>query len=300
LVLLNPAVFFLSGAWGQIDSILTLFLVLSFRQLLRNDRIGAGALFGLAIAFKWQALIYGPVLAAGYLLTMRRNRDLVHTALGVVAALAVLFLVGLPFQGDQGALWMLQRFVNAAGGYDYASVEAYNFLSLAGGNWAPADRKFLLGINYKQFGTVAIVLVVCASLWMQYRCARLSLHYRRPAMENQGILYLAAGLCMFGIFTFGHYMHERYVFPVIVLLLFAFVYYREPRLLLCAMALSVVLFLNEMSAMYVVSEMAMSVVRSGREHQDTVLLCSFMEVLTFVYFLWVVLTMDIHGEEVAE
>ena len=193
---------------------------------------------------------------------------------------------------------MLRRFVNAAGGYDYASVEAYNFLSLAGGNWAPADRAMLFGITYKQFGTVAIVLSVIAAMWLQFRCARLSLLRNRPAMENQGILYLAAGLCMFGIFTFGHYMHERYVFPVILLLLFAFVYYRESRLLLCALALSVVLFLNEMSAMYVVSDMAMAVVRSGREHQDLVMLCSFAEVLTFIYFTWVVVTMDIHGEEV--
>lgn len=296
-VILNPAVFFLSGAWGQIDSILTLFLLLSFLQLLRGDRIGAGALFGLAITFKWQALIYGPVLAAGYLLTMRRNRDILHTLLGVLSAFAVIFVVGLPFQGNQGPLWMLQRFLNAAGGYDYASVEAYNFMALCGGNWVRADQSFLFGLSYKQFGTAAIILSVVAALWMQFAAARRSLLEDRPAMENTGILFLAAALCMFGIFTFGHYMHERYVFPVILLLLFAFVYYGEARLLLCALMLSAVLFLNEMSAMYVVSNMAMDVVRSGREHVDTVRLCAFAEVLTFLYFVWVTLTMDIHGEE---
>ena len=296
-VVLNPAVFFLSGAWGQIDSILTLFLLLSFLALLRGNRIGAGALFGLAITFKWQALIYGPVLAAGYLLTLRRNRDIIHTVLGVVAAFAVIFVVGLPFQGNQGPLWMIERFLNAAGGYDYASVEAYNFLALCGGNWARADQKFLLGITYKQFGKAAIILSVVAALALQFVSARRSLVLNRPAMENRGILFLAAAFCMFGIFTFGHYMHERYVFPVILLLLFAFVYYRESRLLLCALLLSLVLFLNEMSAMYVVSNMAMSVVRSGREHTETMRLCALAEVLTFLYFTWVVMTMDIHREE---
>lgn len=296
-VILNPAVFFLSGAWGQIDSILTLFLLLSFRFLLRGQRIGAGAFFGLAITFKWQALIYGPVLAAGYLLTLRRNRDILHTVLGVLAAFAVIFLVGLPFQGDQGPLWMINRFLNAAGGYDYASVEAYNFMALCGGNWARADQQFLLGITYKQFGTVAIVLFVAAALWLQFVTARRSLLKNRPPMENAGVLFLAAALCMFGIFTFGHYMHERYVFPVLLLLLFAFVYYRDSRLLLCVMILSVVLFLNEMSAMYVVSNIAMDVVRSGREHVETMRLCAFAEVLSCLYFVWVVFTMDIHGEE---
>lgn len=296
-VILNPAVLYLSGAWGQIDSILTLFLLLSFLRLLRGDRIVAGALFGLAITFKWQALIYGPVLAAGYLLTMRRNRDILATALGVLAAFAVIFLVGLPFQGDQGPLWMLDRFLNAAGGYDYASVEAYNFLALCGGNWARADQEFLFGISFKAFGTAAIVLAVLCSIGMQFVSARRSLLQYRPAMENQGILFLAAALCMYAIFTFGHYMHERYVFPVILLLLFAFVYYREARLLLCALVLSSVLFLNEMSAMYVVSNMAMDVVRSGREHVETMRLCAFAEVLSFLYFVWVILTMEEAGEE---
>lgn len=300
LVVLNPAVLFLSGAWGQIDSVLTLFLLLSFRRLLKGDRIGAGALFGLAIAFKWQALIYGPVLAAGYLLSLRNNRDILHTFLGVLAAFAVLFLVGLPFQGDQGPLWMIGRFMNAAGGYDYASVEAYNFLALCGGNWAPSGRTMLWGITYKQFGTAAIAAAVLLALWMQYRLARHSLLRQTPPMADQGILYLAAAFCMYMIFTFGHYMHERYVFPVILLLLFAFAFYKDGRLLLCAMLLSAVLFLNEMCAMYVVSDVAMSVVRSGREHNNVVRLCALAETASFLYFAWVCRTMDWRGEGAEE
>ena len=90
---------------------------------------------------------------------------------------------------------------------------------------------------------------------------------------------------MYGIFTFGHYMHERYVFPVMLLLIFVFLLTRDPRFLLCSMLLSAVLFLNEMSAMYVISRLASSVVRGGREHNAVVAACSAMETLSYIYFV---------------
>ena len=49
--------------------------------------------------------------------------------------------------------------------------------------------------------------------------------------------------------------------------------------------LSAVLFLNEMTAMYVISKLASAVVRGGREHNAVVAACSAMETLSFVYFV---------------
>ncbi|MBR6208992.1 MAG: DUF2029 domain-containing protein [Oscillospiraceae bacterium] len=286
LVVFNPAAVVLSGAWGQIDSILTLLLILSFRELLRDRRISAGALYGLAIMIKWQALIYGPVLAMAYLLHIRSRRDAAETALGVVSAVAVMILISLPFRGSQSLFWFVERFLNAAGGYDYASVEAYNFLALIGGNWAPAGRKLLGLISYKALGTVGIVLSVAAALAYQIQSARRSRIGEWEA-DHPGVLFLAAALCMYGIFTFGHYMHERYVFPVVFLLLFAFVETREDKLLFCSLLLSVVLFLNEVTAMYVISQLASAAVRSTREHNAVVRTCSLAETVSFFLFVHV-------------
>ena len=289
LVIVQPAGVVLSGAWGQIDSILTLFLVLSFLELIRGRRVSAGALYGLAIMFKWQALMFGPVLAAAYLLHLNGKKAVRDTVLGVLAAVAVIFVFTLPFKGSQGLLWFVGRFLNAAGGYDYASVEAYNFLALLDGNWAPAGNAMLLGIPFKTFGTVAIVLSVYLAIHVQARDAwigRKSPGYDDPA----GTLFLAAGGCMYMIFTFGHYMHERYVYPVILLLLFAFVFTRERRFLFCSLLLSVVVFLNEMTAMFVISNLASAAVRSTREHRAVVSVCSLAETISFLYFAWVMIS----------
>jgi Gpi18-like mannosyltransferase len=282
LIIFNPAAVMLSGAWGQIDSILTLFLLLSFTQLLRGHRIPAGAIFGLAIMIKWQALIYGPVLAAAYLLRIRTRRDSWETAGAVGAAVFVMLLISLPFKGDQGLFWFVSKFINSAGGYDYASVEAYNFLALCGGNWAPSSRNILPGLSFKSFGLIAVVLSVMISVWFLW------LDSRKAASENQDgeayALFLAAAFCMYMIFTFGHYMHERYVFPVIVLLMAVFIYTREKKFLFCALLLSVTVFLNEMTAMYVISNLASAVVRGGREHSDVVRICSAAETISFLWF----------------
>ena len=282
LAVFNPAAVILSGAWGQIDSILTLLLLLSFSELIEGRRISAGAIYGLAIMTKWQALIYGPVLAAEYILSIRNKDDAFRTVSGVIAALLVIFTVSLPFRGDQSFFWVIGRFLNSAGGYDYASVEAYNFLALCGGNWKSAELPLIPGVlSYKTFGTAAIVLAVALSIAMQV------VSRRREGGETlcarPECLLIPAAFCMFMIFTFGHYMHERYVFPVMALLVFAYIATQDKRLLAASMLLSVVLSLNEATAMYVVSNAAASAVRGTQQHQIVTGVCSLFEVLTFFY-----------------
>lgn len=280
LTVFNPAALFLSGAWGQIDSILTLLLLLAFVSLTEGKRIPGGLFYGLAIMVKWQALIYGPVLAAAYLLGVHSQRDAMETAGAVLSALLVIFLISLPFKGDQSPLWILGRFFHAAGGYDYASIEAYNFQALCGGNWTPASNDLLPGISYRTLGTIAIILAVAFSLYILWQGRNTGLPGDPPS------LYIAAAFCMYMIFTFGHYMHERYVFPTIFLLSVAFILTRNEKFLLCSLLLSVVLFLNEMTAMYVISDLASAVVRGGREHQAVVTLCAEAETVSFIIFAW--------------
>ena len=284
LVLFQPAAVVLSGAWGQIDSILTLLLLLTFVLLQKKRPVLAGAVYGLAVMTKWQALIYGPVLAAAYLLHISTKKDVLKTVLAVLSAFAVILLVSFPFKGSQGYFWVVGRFLNAAGGYDYASVEAYNFQALLGGNWTAAAKELLPGITYKRIGLFAIALAVVSALLYQGREAVL-VPRRTQWEESPATLYLASSFCMYAVFTFGHYMHERYVFPVILLLLFAFVYTRRGGFLFSALLLSVVLFLNEVTAMFVVSQMAMSAVRSTPEHQAVVRICSLAETASFFVFM---------------
>ena len=311
LVFLNPALLFLSGAWGQIDSILTLWLVASFLLLLDRkpgafdrNRILSGAVFGLAVMTKWQALMFGPIYAIAHLFLIRWGEkeaweDLRDTVLSALSALGIILIIALPFRGDAGLLWFVERFITASAHYDYATVEAYNYFAFCGANWKPAGEYIIPKLlTFKQFGTIAICLAIICGFMTVLRRYQSERQIGRHLHEDQGFLFVAASLTMALIFTFGHYMHERYVVPILVMLLFAYAYYKDRRLLLVALLFTVTTFLNEMMAQYVVSNGAIDVIRGGREHNTVLRFWSGVEVMVCMYFCYVVADMihDLKGK----
>lgn len=451
LIVLNPAAVYLSGAWGQIDSILTVlllgaFLLLNMSREKPYYRLFAGLLYGVAILMKWQALIFGPVLVLMYLMTgadqLGTKRFAGHVLWSFAAmfgALGVLALGSLLFRGEgMSFFWMVERFRSASGGYDYASIEAYNFFALFGGNWAAAgnalfggadpgemllrtnelfsktalvigfpvlivrawnemrERKegepnraffefvsaavitgllmliafvaksatadmigangvlralasfplhgllmlvlfgyiahrergekglfdwikaggatvvgvltllaslcvflitYLLGAFIRMFGgtltwhTAGVIGIVAAGVltialfflyWFKQKRARYSLYV------NRGLIFLLAACFCVWVFTFGHYMHERYIFPALFLLIFAYAYDRDPGKLAAVCMLSVTTFMNEMMAMFVVSDGAKDLIRGGAIHNQLIAVISLLEFCAAMYLTAVV------------
>ncbi|MDD4312078.1 MAG: glycosyltransferase family 39 protein, partial [Eubacteriales bacterium] len=243
----TPTLMFVSGAWGQIDSALALLIALVILLLQKDKRILAGAVYGLAILMKPQALMFGPILAVAFVLDIIDDREqwakkLWQTALAVAAALAVIFALALPFQGSQGPLWLIEKYSSTATSYHYVSIEAFNFGSLFGWNWKTADT-LILWMPYYKFGMGMIILSVLFSSALYY--------FGRK--KSHGALFLSAGLAVLLIFTFGHYMHERYMLPALLLILIAYLYYGDRRLLAVFGGLTITSFLNATCAYYVVN-----------------------------------------------
>ena len=66
----------------------------------------------------------------------------------------------------------------------------------------------------------------------------------------KGALPLAMAYTLAGIFTFGHYMHERYVFPALMLIALAYVFYNDRRLIWAYFAYAATLLVNCIAAFY--------------------------------------------------
>ena len=99
----NPLMLFDTGVWKQIDGAFALPLVLCFVLLEQRRYLPAAVLYGVALAIKPQALLFGPVLAVCYLAAITLEKDRLR-AFGRCfggAALALLppLLTGLPFFG---------------------------------------------------------------------------------------------------------------------------------------------------------------------------------------------------------
>ena len=274
---LNPVLMFVSGAWGQIDTLLTLLLVLTCHFFLRDQKILAGAIYGVAILFKPQALMLGPILAVAYLadcFTPNWKRALTDAALAVAAALAALFVLSLPFKSTQPWDWLVEKYQSTAASYPYASIEAFNLFSMLGGNWKAVEST-VLGLPFSFWGPVGIGLSVAFSAVLYW-------FGRKSRAGRDAALYLAGAVLIAGVFTLGHYMHERYLIPALMLLMMAYLCCRDRRVLVAYGALSVSALLNVLAAMYIINR----TYARGAGYELVTFLGSLIEVASFAYLAY--------------
>ncbi|MGN8231380.1 glycosyltransferase 87 family protein, partial [Paenibacillus polymyxa] len=223
----NPAVFINSTFWGQVDSFFTM-LIVGMIVLLVENRVGWSAvLFTVAVLMKPQGIIYGPVL----FFELLRQRKIQPWLLSIGGAVVTTILVILPFSWGQEPLWLLDLYKGTVGEYPYASVNAYNFFALIGGNYTQ-DTTTLFLFSYHTWGMICIVLVTLFTWWMYIRS-------RKPQFAAAAALVLIAG-----VFTFASSMHERYLFPAAALAVLAYLYLRDHRFLWLAGGFSLTIFLN--------------------------------------------------------
>ncbi|WP_404520644.1 MULTISPECIES: glycosyltransferase 87 family protein [unclassified Paenibacillus] len=259
----NPAVFINSTFWGQVDSFFTL-LIVGMVVLLVENRVGwSTVLFTIAVLMKPQGIIYGPIL----FFELLRQRKVQPWLLAVGAAVVTTILVVLPFSWGQEPLWLLDLYKGTVGEYPYASVNAYNFFALIGGNYTQ-DTTTLFLFSYHTWGMIGIVLVTLFTWWM-YACSG------KPEFVAAAALVQIAG-----VFTFASSMHERYLFPAAALAVLAYLYLRDRRFLWLAGGFSFTIFLNTFDIFY----------SSNSQDSYGVILCvtSLLNVLLFGYLVKVV------------
>ncbi len=268
LVIFNPAIAFISGGWGQVDMIPAVML-LGVIYLFDTDRLElAGLLYGAAIITKPQSLMVGPLLAVAYFAKVhdKGKKYALRTAAAVLLAVAAIFIISMPFKGTQKSnLWFVEKLIGTATSYPYASIEAFNMQALLGGNWKDASAP-LLGLSYEAWGTIMIAL----------SCVITSIGYIRSRDKRYSLALCSAAL-LSAIFTFGQYMHERYVFPVLPLLMAAFLMSGDRRLMRSYMVYSCGLLLNVIAAFIVVTDASLR----GSEYNVIIVIGSIVNILAF-------------------
>lgn len=269
LVAFTPIFAYISGAWGQIDQVLALTLIVPIILLYDRRPVTAGLIYGFSIIMKPQALMCGPLFAAAYFLyifngspykkaqlrkgtakLLKIKKDtpalrIYETVFAVLAAFGVLIFFSLIFKGNQPAFWLVKKYYGTATSYDYATVNAYNFWALKGKNWYSLDPSIngQAAVNIKTMGYAAMGASVLVSIGL-YVFA--SLKHK----NCKGALPMLMALMLSGIYTFGHFMHERYVFPAFMLIMLAYVYYNDWRLLVVYLIYTATILVNCIAAFY--------------------------------------------------
>lgn len=234
--LFNPASIFLTSIWGQWDPVSTCLVLLALLLLLRGSPEWSLPVLTHAALIKPQLGLLAPLFAVAFLLRYllphgqfgaRHGapveplaRSLRRALVAVVASLAILLLVPLPFDVGPPPLptrWTLpERIAYALNQHWSTSRGAFNFWTTPLGglfNERPLkhgdDQRWLLGLTYQVWGALLFGVAYLTAL------AR---YWRR---RTDAALVWAFAAVTFAMFMLLTRVRERYLFPALVFLALA-------------------------------------------------------------------------------
>lgn len=318
----NPATVLNSAAWGQMDSVLCILLLCVAMYAVQGKWKAVLPLYVVAVLIKPQALMLGPLGLTFVLISWIRNRA---SRKQIITGTGISFLVLaagiIPFSINQKWDWLIQLYIKTLGSYPYATVNTANLYYVLGGNWSAVNAKahilapIVLGIlcagygiwwylrarrqKYRiietlisgAFALCFMILGITQASWAWTGGTAMVFAFvvvLSPAVRSGDIRLLPwlGGLLFILLYVFGVKMHERYIFPALLLLSFAWVLNRDRRILYVILFFTFTLFTNE----WIVLDNS---IRLGSElghlNNDTVWfadLISILNIIGSIYAVW--------------
>lgn len=242
-ILFNPAFFYNSALWGQIDSIPVFFILLSLYSLFyTNKYLLSTFFFVLGILVKPTVLVYLPVYFIFFLNKYKIFKFLKSALFGAI----IFYLTFLPFLNALNnpllPISIFSEKIMAAQSLPYVTNGAFNFWVLIKGFAGLKDTSpFLFGISYRLWGYLITgfftVFVLLSSLRKQG--SRLDTRLRGYDISRY---FYATFLIAFAAFLFLTKMHERYSMLLLPFLLLAA--FKNRALFKWYVILSLISFLN--------------------------------------------------------
>ena len=251
----NPAIIFNVAVWGQFDAIYTFFLLLSLIFALKRKPEMSAVVFAVALLTKPQGIALLPLIA----LLIFKKDGLKRLFTSIIAFIATIFIVILPFEWSNPVTFLSNIYFGAYTGYQYTSINAFNLWGMFG-LWIPDGNLFIIGwVLFGAFATFAMYVL-----------------YKRYHISGDKLAIFAAFLLLFTFFMLPTRIHERYLFPAIVMLTLLLPFIKKVRLLY--VALTATLFVNQAYVLYFLNNDAF--IPSG---DLVVLAVSVINLIMFLY-----------------
>lgn len=282
LVAFNPAIIINSAAWCQMDSVLALGLMMVAILAIRRKWAATLPVYVLCILVKPQALMLGFLgLAAILMAWVRYPEDRKPILWGVVWSALVAAVIVVPFSLTQeDPLWLINLYSNTLSSYPYATVNTANLYYLLGANWQPIANgcgwvaplifatisalwcalqtvtlkgrklRWLEPVIISVFNVAFVVMCFLNVSWTVVGATAMAMTFAMvlPMFIRSGrleTLPLCGGVLFVLLYVLGIKMHERYLFPALILLALAYALHRDRRILLLLTVVSCTMFINE-------------------------------------------------------
>ncbi len=239
--LFNPAVIYNGGVWGQMDGVIALFWFVIVYLLVSEKFMYAIPVFVLSLLVKPHGILLSIVmLLAGlhflynWYTKSRKTVDILPAVISGLLSVTFFFVISVVSTGS--IFGIVELYLSTLSYYGYASLSAFSFASMLGGQWADTSRAVFTTMPWLTFDLMLTVLTVLSIAVPSYL-------FFKYGMRIQS-LSLIAPLMVTLLCTFGSGVHERYAMPTIALWLLAFCLNRDVRLLLITAAISVLNYVN--------------------------------------------------------
>lgn len=201
LWLLNPVVWYNSTIWGQYDSVVNFFALLSFYLLNKKRLFPAVFAFALSIYIKASLLIFAPIFVIA---AIRQNYSIRQWLIAVGGTLALIILFTMPFSDKNTFIWLYDLYTKKifVEQLHVITANAFNLWSGIAGIHERPDTQILLGLPYKMWGSLLFALAYTPLLYSLYK-----------DQSFKNIIWVLA-LTAFASFTLMTNMHERYLYPL--------------------------------------------------------------------------------------
>ncbi len=142
----NPMLIVTGAAWGQIDSVTALMLLIVVMAALAGKWQYAVPVFMLSILTKPQGLVFAPVALIAIFaehrhLSLNNKKAEIpqlykKIGIGVLLAILLTAIIVIPFSVNQAdPNWIISKYTSTVGSYQYATVNNANIFYLLEGNW---------------------------------------------------------------------------------------------------------------------------------------------------------------------
>lgn len=197
--LLNPAIIFNSAIWGQIDGVLTIFLLLSLYLLEKGYLSLSSILFSISFLVKPQAISITPI----FFLYLIRKFSVINLIKISLPGFITLIILSFPFFPNNPISGLFQKVIQTASEYPYTSLNAYNLWGIVG-FWI-SDTKTWNNLTYQTWGYILLSLY-----WLI-----IAYFYLKGKLS----IYSLATLATLSFFFLPTKVHERYLYPALVFLI---------------------------------------------------------------------------------
>lgn len=277
----NPSILINSAAWGQVDSVYTLAVIMMLYFITKKKLPAAYFACVIGVLIKPQMMFFGPILIWAiieqvFLEDFNWRKFWINLSTGL-ASIGCAFLFMIPF----GIKNTIGQYTETLTQYPYSTVNAFNFWGVFGRNWQSQENT-LFGLPTTTWGTMFLIICVLFSMVLCYQMRK-----------DKSKYYFAAGCMMTMIYTFSVRMHERYMFPALVLLLMAYAVKPIKQLFYAYGILSVVHFLN-VGFVYMINPNNEGY--TGPKQPEVVII-SILMVLACIYLIYIAIKWYLHSKE---